>query len=457
MNWWASSIRHVVIFGLVVSSALFSCEDPSELGLQLIPPNNNLGVVQVDIPLETTVIQLDSINTTNRGILMTGDYGDADFGQVNVQSFFRVLPPPTSPNIPAEVTFADSLRANLRYSYFYGDDFATPHQLSVHRLLEQLVIDTIYYSNNTTPFDPVSVLDTTFMVNEADSLLSLNLDSLKDELFTFLQTYEKDSANDANFLEQFKGFSFVTDASSESVLGFDPTALDSRITLYYTTSDTVVNTVTLQYSTYYNRIVPDFAGSNLDGIMPLMEFTPPDGRSYLQTGIGVVPKIDFQPYFDFLDTDTIGTVVINKAEIRINDLEALRSSIDPPLQMSFFYTDDTNEFLLTDTDPPFPNTIQTDGVYISATRNNADPFNLNSQSQRAQLDTADVSYQPEVTLFLQLVADGLITRQDARNVLMVPFSFVENPTSVRDFGRNLDRFAVKPEDLVLRITLTNLE
>ncbi len=457
MNWLARSGKHAGIFGLVVTSALFSCEDPGELGLQLIPPNDNLSVLNLEIPIPASVVQLDSINTTNRGIMLTGDYFDGDFGNVHVQSYFRVLPPTASVTIPPEVTFADSLRVNLRYSYFYGDYFATPHQLSIHRLQEQLDIDTIYYSNQSTLFDPMSLSDTSFVVNDADTLISINLDSLKEELFAVLQNYDKDSANDANFLEQFKGLTLRTDPASESVIGFNPTAQDSRITLYYTTSDTVVNTVTLLYSTYFNQIVPDFSGSNLAGIVPLTQFDPLDGRSYLQTGTGLVPKLDFQPYFDFLDEDSVGTVVINKAELVMNNLEGLTSSIDPPVQMSFFYTNDTNDFLSTDTDPVFPNTIQTDGVYISASRNGIDPFNLVSQSQRAQLDTTDLQYNPELTMFLQLVADGLITREDAQNVLVVPYSFVESPTSVRDFGRNLDRFAIRPDDLRLKISLTKLK
>lgn len=456
MNWLARTTEHVGIFGLIILSALFSCEDPGELGLVLIEDDDGLGVLESEIPLSASVVQLDSINTTNRGILMAGDYTDSDFGNIRVQNFQRILPPATTVSLPEEVLSFDSVKMNYQISYFYGDDFATPHSLSIHRLQEQLLPDTIYYSNQSTSFDMNSLVDTTFMISEEDTVLSIDLEPMKDEFFDALKDYVSDSTNAANFSEQFKGFTMVTDPSSNAVLGFNPQALESKLTFYYTTADTVVNRLELVYSTYYNQIIADYTGTNLEGIVPLTEFYPMDERTYLQTGTGVVPKINFQSYFDFLDNDTTGTIVVNKAELIFSNLEGLADAIQPPLQMSFYYTDDSNEFLETDTEPPFPNTIQTDGIYISATRNNIDPYNLTSQSQRAQLDTTNIEFAPQVTLFLQLIADGLITREQAQQVLVVPFSFVENPTSVRDFGRNLDRFALQPSNLRLKIIYTRL-
>lgn len=456
MNWWIERIKRIEIFGLVILSALFSCEDPSEIGLQLIDNSDGLDVVQAEFSLSGAVVWLDSINTTNRGIIMTGDYTDDDFGNVKVQSYLRLLPPAVSPNIPAEVLTADSLKMNLRYVYFYGDNFETPHQLSVHFLSEQLDTDSIYYSNNNTPYDLASIADTTFTISTEDTVLSINLESIKEELFQSMQQYEADSAASAEFQEQFKGLTLISDAASNAVIGFSPQAVESVITLYYTTSDTVVNTVNLRYSNYYNQITPDFSGSNLADITPLMEFQPPDGKMYLQTGTGIVPKIDFQPYFDFLDEDTTGTFVINKAELLIENLEGLRASIAPPVQMGLYYPDENNRFLKTNTVPQFPNTVQSDVVYVSASRNKIDPFNLNSQSLQLQLDTATVTYNPELTLFLQLIADGQLLRDDIDRALAVPFSFVENPTSVRDFGRNLDRFVVDPQNMRLKITYTRL-
>ena len=95
MNWLIKKTTYFMLIGLIISSALFSCEDPSRLGIDLIDDNDDLGVLFTEIPLETKVVQLDSINTTNRGILMTGEHFDSDFGKITVQSYLRFfLHPP---------------------------------------------------------------------------------------------------------------------------------------------------------------------------------------------------------------------------------------------------------------------------------------------------------------------------------------------------------------------------
>ena len=113
---------------------------------------------------------------------------------------------------------------------------------------------------------------------------------MKDELFVALKDYEADSAGASDFLEQFKGLTLISDPTSNAVLGFDTTHSESNIVLYYTTNDTIVNTIELTYSTYYNQITPDYAGTELDGIELLTDFDPISGRSYLQVGAGLVPK-----------------------------------------------------------------------------------------------------------------------------------------------------------------------
>ncbi len=454
MSWLTKQISSIILFGLMILSALFSCEDPSRLGIDLIDDDDDLAVLFTEIELDSKVVQLDSINTTNRGTMMTGDHTDSDFGNLKVQSYLRLLPPSTNPNIPENVLEADSVKMDLRFNYFFGQSFPVPHQLSVHKLSEQLETNFTYYSFNSTPFEPVSVIDTTFIVSEPDTLLSFDLEAIKDELFLALKDYKTDSAGVADFLEQFKGMTLISGPTSNAVLGFNIASNESNITLYYTTNDSIVNSVRITYSTYYNQISPDFAGTELDGIELLTDFSPVSGKSYLQTGTGLAPKVNFQPFFDFIDNDTTGIIVINRAELVMDNLQGLAGSIVPPLQMSFYFTNEANETIIVGEQVELPATIQTDAVYIAASRNNLDPFNANVRSVQARLDTLNIQYQTEVTLFLQLIADGALSRNVVDKVFTIPFSFVEVPTSVRDNGRNLDRFILEPDNLRLEIFYT---
>ncbi len=456
MNWLTDQKKFFLLNGLIILSALFSCEDPGRLGIDLIDNDDDFAVFFTEINLDSKVVQLDSINTTNRGIMMTGYHTDNDFGMVQVQSYLRLLPPATSPNIPEDVLEADSIKMDLRFNYFFGQNYPATHKLYVHELSEQLLVNNTYYSFDSTPFEPVNVIDTTLTLTEQDTLLSLNLESMREEFFLALKDYQADSAGAANFVEQFKGMTLISDPISNAVVGFNVLHTESNIVMYYTTNDSIVNTVKVRYSTYYNQITSDFNGTELEGIELLTDFSPVSGKSYLQTGTGLVVKVDFQSYFDFIDNDTTGVIVINKAELVMDDLQGLTNSISPPVQISFYFADENNETISVGDNLIVPATIQTDLVYITATRNNLDPFNTSVSSVQAELDTTDVKYNPEITLFLQLLHDGALSRSDADKVFTMPFSFVELPNAVRDNGRNLDRFILEPANLRLEIYYSRL-
>jgi hypothetical protein len=241
------------------------------------------------------------------------------------------------------------------------------------------------------------------------------------------------------------------------VLGFNSAHADSKIVLYYTTNDTVVNAVDLRFSNYYNGITTDYTGTELEGIEPLTDFSPASGRAYAQAGVGLVPKIDFQPYHDFIDNDTTGTLLINRAELVMENLTGVDDEISPPQQLSFFFTNQSNEITLVGEQIRVPGTIQTDQVYIATTRNNLDPYNTSVTSVRAEFDTVNTGYKPEITLFLQFVFDGALPRNNTDVVLSIPYSYVEAPNSVRNLGRNVNRFVVEPGNLRLEIFYTRLK
>ena len=121
----------------------------------------------------------------------------------------------------------------FRVNYFFGPNESS-HHMMVHELTEAIELGRVYYSVDSTSYDPVSVIDSTFMISNKDTLLSFNLNGLKDELFDAVKDFEADSAGFADFLEQFKGFTLISGSSSNAVLGFSNSSPDSKIVLYYT-------------------------------------------------------------------------------------------------------------------------------------------------------------------------------------------------------------------------------
>lgn len=66
------------VSGLLIGAALmlFGCESPSEIGLELDPNENNVGVYEKEFVLPSSVILYDSINTTNDTRLLVGRFND---------------------------------------------------------------------------------------------------------------------------------------------------------------------------------------------------------------------------------------------------------------------------------------------------------------------------------------------------------------------------------------------
>ena len=76
-----------LLFGATLM--LFGCESPSEVGLELNPNENNVGVYEEVFTLPSSVILFDSLNTTNDSRLLVGRFKDPFFGDITANLFLR--------------------------------------------------------------------------------------------------------------------------------------------------------------------------------------------------------------------------------------------------------------------------------------------------------------------------------------------------------------------------------
>lgn len=466
MSWLDRKKKTTYWIGLIIISALFlvNCEDPSELGLNIVPPQDNLGVQFVDLQLGGSTVLLDSVETSSTNILMSGKYEDDLFGSVKTQFYTQFFPLGA---LPSSFTDVDSIQLQLRINYFHGDDFSQESQsFSIHQLTENLYDSLDYYGFQITTFDPISIGDTTVVFDpKIDSLLIVNL-TFPDT--TLLNASRNFTSSDVEaFSEAIKGLTVVPDEGNTAIVGFDPNAATTHVTIYYTTNDTVVNryqfplgvsTTRSQGPVQYNNISADRSASSLSALtMPFTPYEDPNGDLYLQTGTGVIPKLDFQTFFDFVQADTTGTIIVNEARLVFKNLKGIGDNLQPPAETAFFFSDSESRLLDVDTSSSFfPGSIQIDQIYISANELNINPLILRTTSSRAILDTLSLDYNVEVGLFLQGIADGKFTEEEGKDILIYPFSFVSEGRLVQSNGRNLDRFVVNSSDIRLRIYYTFL-
>lgn len=356
MNLWARTLRQLTIAS--VALFFFSCDDESGLlGFR----NQKFDIRYVDIPLaveSSQVMVVDSLITDLRpsltssgqtqladGILV-GQVQDPDFGTVTAQPFLSVYAL-SSTALNSTAVF-DSVTVQMRLNFFgYGFSGQKEFRIPVH----EITGDTLtlydgkrYYANSTPPeYNPeplgeaVVVADYDFMRLEADSASTsqdtlLAVGRLNDEygmrIFNAIKSGFANAEAQKIFRAQIKGLTFAPPAE-EGILGFNViTSFGqlSRVRVHYHTladngdvKDTLVASLGFEYAGF-TKIDVDRAGTELATALPYEPLTPSNNRSYIQSGGGVVTRIDLAPYYSF--TDTVENIILNSAELVIENIAA---------------------------------------------------------------------------------------------------------------------------------------
>ena len=439
--------------GLIVVLALFlfSCEDTNEIGTSL-NPDDKVGVYYVDLPVEASMVYLDSINTGGGSLLLSGVQSDATFGTTEVIGYTQLAYSSTSVNTAGVF---DSVTFSLKPSYFYGEDSTSAKTYGLYRVSDDSTLKkfTNYYSSDYFELESQPLAEGEFTYHTVD--LDSN-DVKRDDLFTFkvdqnfgeelFNTIKSKSANykdSTAFYAYLKGLAVVGQQGNNAVVGFDLASTDSKMTLYYHTADTTlqINLKTysgVQTSSRIVNVVPTFNYIHADrsGIVPSVEpykeFTV-DGKIYGQSGTGLVPKLKFGAFKDF--ADSVGNIIINSGEFLIGGVETSTPNLTPPPSVKFYLTDETNERkVVVEGGTPYFRVIQQSG---------ASPFISNSPLTINYLAN-NKDYFGLMTLYLQAVADGTIDFDEA---LVYP----------TDWSTTISQLIVNSSDIKLRIYFTKLK
>ena len=337
---------------LLISALFFSCEDPSEVGLSLNPDLQNLKIQFVDIPLEVVNVRFDSITTMNQKRLLVGKTSDSEFGNISATAFTQMRPSVLKPKIPDDAEFM-SLELKLLVNYEYGTVLNSNQTFYIHQLSDTIGRGITYYKEDsipvspeiigtfTMPFDPSN--EDTVKVDMSDVVGQDLFDKAKDTI-----VYKSASS----FNEYFKGLAFVTDANNSAVIGINSESAETVMTLTYKTpKDTtelkfVFNVFTgnvALFTKQFNRLNIDDSGTDVAGINTFHEeFTPINGKIYLQAGTGLFPKIKLDALRSFINENEI---VVNRADLIIEGVSDFPDFLTPPASISYFKTDDTNHFI----------------------------------------------------------------------------------------------------------------
>lgn len=341
---------------------LSACKGDNTIGF---PDKDPLTIEVMDTVniLASTVI-LDSLPTSNMGVIMLGSIDDKDFGKVKASSYMQFSPKTTGiSNIPANAKF-DSLTLVLKYNGYYLGDTIVAKEIRVHRLTQNIKLwkmkqdaeleerpvfgeEEALYS--TSKFDyQVAALGTKLFKPrpKSNDSLSITLDQqLGKEFFNLVVEKDNKGIQRTEFLEYFKGL-FLTTANGNSITGFNA---DPRLEVHYHYEhyDGTVKTGRIIYdmdskNMQFNHIDADRSATNIKELnyrRKEVDLLTTKGQLFVQGGTGIVTKLLMPGLSTFLKEPKIA---INKVELVIETASDTYSTFKAPEGLILFIANTSN-------------------------------------------------------------------------------------------------------------------
>jgi hypothetical protein len=421
-------------------------------------------VVYAEIPVETSVLWMDSLRTTNlQGEslrILAGNYNDPVFGSAQAQAFMQYRPTTTNTLINSGAIY-DSIVLRLRYDFYsYGSQGETPQTYAVHEVLDTLFSDKNYYSNSVVSISRSPLGTGTAAVNQeffksefddtdADSVITLKVklsNTFGQRLFDAVDREDENYTNFDLFKNVFKGLA-VLPVNCDKVTGFNHTDLNSVLTLYYHEGDDKKTiTYSLSQGVTFSKIIPDRTASEISGLDQFYTEYTPASKAYIQSGTSVITKMDFSKFYEY--TDTIPNLVINSAEIVVSGVEQ-SSQFYLPKTLSLTLLRNNNRYKTYVEDPenlqtPDPDYVKLNGVVVLADELKFLLALDQGGVMNMGYNSSGNSYNSFPTLFFQRLFDV----KDAR------YPYIALRASDPQPGKSVTRFVIPKDGVKLKLYYT---
>jgi len=394
---------------LVLGLLLFnSCENNGPFGLS----SDDVAPVEfftADIPVTSTVVWLDSIQSSNQGVYLIGDVTSTTFGRMQAKTFTRLnLNPIQAGLLPSESEY-DSIRLNLQFIYSF-DTSSTSRDWGYDAHTVRGIVDTLHITSDFSLDENDFRVQSELTISDFDSVYTAEFDDAWGrEVHQLLKDESMDVETQDDFVNFFRGLSIVPKAGfGDNIYGLT-IGENTNLTIYYrdpgNTGDIDLQQEWVFGLTnvigYYNLSI-DRTGTPTEFLQETnVEYTPTNGKRYVQSGAGIVTKLDLSGFRDLIQEQPR---IINLAEITIGPIDELDESSPPPTQLFLAFTDERNT-VIDDfaNDPPLPfRTIQSDGNSPIGNRN---PLALTYDSETR-------TYKGSMTSYFQTYFSGIFQRDE---------------------------------------------
>lgn len=431
-------------FGFILSLFLFSsCSDPSVVGLQLAPENNQIGVFFEEFDLSAEVVLLDSFNTTNQTILVVGSEEDDYFGKTKGTGYTRLFID-VFEDRPRSDAILDSIFFTLDVVSVNGSDLGEPKKISVHELSEP-ILDTLYYNFSKLAFEeePFASAEVTFGETKDSTLLLPVEENFTNDLFDKLKRGEEFETL-FKFRDYLPGVAIQIEDNSNTTTGIS-VGFQTGIQIYYHYNE---DTVSQEYS-INSASSRSFSGIESDRTGTPTAVVTERGKAYttgnklgMKASLGMVIKVDTSPLDAFLDT--LSGITFNQVNFEIGQINEGPEGQNPISSMVMYFTDENNEILTRSRDNQ-PLTVQQDGQpQIEFDQDGNEQPSIIAPAI-LEFQVVDGIYVQQITSYVNSIFRGQLVRKDW-------LLYGNSPARAGDdFKRSMRQYVLENNKLKVRV------
>jgi len=444
MSLWGNIMLRLKDTGLILGLALLlcACEDPGTIGIDVDKTNLDFNVAYKQFNLPASLVQIDSIPTSNTERILAGRYEDQEFGSIESIGYSQLFLSGAVTIDPSAIY--DSLILKLKIDYAHGTDIKSQQTLNVHRMEEDIIDNAIYYSFNTFDYSENPIGGASFYYEleddetiEFDSTLRVPMsDDLGLELLEKLLDEDDTTFNSiGNWIDYFKGIVLVAGDEYQTVTGFDMNDERTEMILYYHylnfDGTDVFSTLNFPARNAWSSssFEYDRSGTAISSVVDFKtEYNATDEMIYMQSGTGLMVKIDFSEFISF--SDTIQNMIINRGDLTLGEVNPYTTYIIPPNSLVHYITDSTNQRLRSE-----------EGVFRAIQQDSplVDPTDVRAPLE-ATFDEDTQAYSDPISGHLQALYNGSIPET---SVLTYP-NFLNLTTT-------FDQFLLNPQNITLEV------
>ena len=321
------SYKSLILF-CVFSFILFSCKDPSEIGLDIHPESDRILIKNNSnfFNFSTNTLSEDSLRTDEPVRLLLGNLtSDPIFPKSNAHFISNLLLP--SNNISfGDITniIVDSVILQYVIDDYYGNEIQTFPNLYVSKLTDPIYKDSSYYSNYPVVYSQSELVSVNNIVVQDSNSVSIIKISIDNSVGQEIIDGGNALSSNEDFLQYFYGLKVATANPSDLNLANDNTILylnadnqKSKFSIYY--RDISVNDSVMSFDLMLGG---DAARVNLFNQKNIQQLNASPDSCYVQSMSSYLTSIQFNNLESI--RDTLKNKVINKVNLKFSCNEDLQ-------------------------------------------------------------------------------------------------------------------------------------